>query len=118
DRQEYKDRYPAIFAAYPHVLSAVDNPVHEHFRSIVNQVWTPLQIEKRRARIRAFVHELLDQLQEKDKIDFIKDFSLELPLKVILDFLGLPQGDWREVKANHLAEGQGSRESPSEAARG
>ena len=99
DREEYRDRYPAIFAAYPHVLSAVDNPVHEHFRSIVNQVWTPLHIEKRRARIRSFVHELLDQWQEKDKVDFIKDFSLELPLKVILDFLGLPDGDWREVKA-------------------
>jgi cytochrome P450 len=99
DREEYRGRYPAIFAAYPHVLSAVDNPVHEQFRSIVNQVWTPLLIEKRRSRIRSFVHELLDRWQDKDEIDFIRDFSLELPLKVILDFLGLPDDDWREVKA-------------------
>jgi cytochrome P450 len=45
------------------------------------------------------VHELLDELQTKDRIDFIKDFSVQLPLKVILDFLGIEDCDWREVKA-------------------
>lgn len=98
-REEYSARYPEIFSAYPNVLSAVDNPVHEVFRSVVNQVWTPARVEQRRASVRARVHELLDELEGRDRIDFLKDFSVQLPLRVILDFLGLPGCDWREVKA-------------------
>lgn len=98
DRESYRKRYSAIFSAYPHVLSAADNPVHDHMRLVINQVWTPLQVEKRRARIRGFVHELLDEIEKRDKIDFLEDFTLPFPLKVILDFLGFPREDWREVK--------------------
>lgn len=49
-------------------------------------------------RIRGFIHELLDRAGEKDEIDFIQDFTLPLPIKVILDFLDLPHEDWREIK--------------------
>src|SRR5262249_4152962 len=46
------ERYSAIYSAYPHWLSAVDNPLHDHIRLVVNQVWTPTQVEKRRPRVR------------------------------------------------------------------
>lgn len=98
NRARYREQFPAIFSAYPHVLSAADNPVHDHIRLVVNQVWTPLQVEKRRIRIRGFVHELLDKLEKKQNFDFLEDFALQLPLWVILDFLGLPREDWRIVK--------------------
>lgn len=97
-REEYKKRYSAIYQTYPNWLSATDNPLHDHIRLIVNQVWTPNQVEKRRLRIRGFINELLDQAQEKGQIDFIKDFTLPLPIKVILDFLDLPHEDWLEIK--------------------
>lgn len=98
DRETYRKRFSAIFSAYPHILSAADNPVHDQMRLVVNQVWTPLQVEKRRVRIRGFVHEILDELDKKDDVDFLQDFALQFPIKVILDFLGFPQGDWHEVK--------------------
>jgi len=98
DRERFKKLYPEIFWAYPNVLSAVDNPIHEQFRAIVNQVWTPLRVEQRRAHIRAFVHEILDEWQDREIVDFIKDFSVQLPIRVILDFLGLPDSDWRKIK--------------------
>lgn len=97
-REEYKERYSAIYHTYPSWLSATDNPLHDHLRLIVNQVWTPNQVEKRRLRIRGFINELLNQAEQKGQIDFLKDFTLPLPIKVILDFLDLPHEDWQEIK--------------------
>lgn len=98
DRAQYKERFSAIYATYPNWLSATDNPLHDHIRLVVNQVWTPSQVEKRRLRIRQFIHDLLDAAEQKGQIDFIKDFTLPLPIKVILDFLDLPHEDWKEIK--------------------
>ena len=98
DRDSYKERFAAIYITYPHWLSATDNPLHDHIRLVVNQVWTPSQVEKRRLRIRQFIHDLLDEAEKKGKIDFIKDFTLPLPIKVILDFLDFPHEDWMEIK--------------------
>jgi hypothetical protein len=98
DRARYKERYSAIYKTYPIWLSATDNPLHDHIRLIVNQVWTPSQVEKRRTNIRQLIDELLDQIEKKEQIDFIKDFTLPLPIKVILDFLNLPHQDWEEIK--------------------
>ena len=98
DRERYKERYSAIYRTYPVWLSATDNPLHDHLRLIVNQVWTPSQVEKRRTSIRQLINDLLDQIETKDQIDFIRDFTLPLPIKVILDFLNLPHEDWKEIK--------------------
>ncbi|MEW6768753.1 MAG: cytochrome P450 [Pseudomonadota bacterium] len=98
DRASYRERFGVIYDTYPHWLSAVDNPLHDHIRLVVNQVWTPSQVEKRRLRIRKFIHDLLDESQNKDQIDFIKDFTLPLPIKVILDFLDFPHEDWTVIK--------------------
>jgi cytochrome P450 len=98
DREQYRERYSAIYSTYPVWLSAVDNPLHDHIRLVVNQVWTPTQVEKRRPRIRQFIHELLDEAEKKDQVEFIKDFTLPLPIKIILDFLDLPHEDWKEIK--------------------
>jgi len=97
-RDLYRERYSAIYSAYPHWLSAVDNPLHDHIRLVVNQVWTPTQVEKRRPRVRQFINELLDEAEKKTEVDFIKDFAMPLPMKVILDFLDLPHEDWKEIK--------------------
>ncbi|HZP79809.1 MAG TPA: cytochrome P450 [Pseudolabrys sp.] len=98
DREGYRQRYAAIFSTYPIWLSATDNPLHDHIRLIVNQVWTPGQAEKRRLKIRKFIHDLLDEAEKKSEIDFIKDFTLPLPIKVILDYLDFPHEDWEEIK--------------------
>lgn len=100
DRASYQERYAAIYQTYPSWLSATDNPLHDHLRLIVNQVWTPSQVERRRLRIRGFINELLDKADEKGSIDFIQDFTLPLPIKVILDFLDLPHEDWLEIKTH------------------
>lgn len=98
DRDTYKNRFHPIFAAYPHILSAADNPIHNEMRLIINQVWTPLQVEKKRNAIRNFANELLGSLQHKSDIDFLQDFALPFPIQVILEFLGFPKEDWQEVK--------------------
>jgi cytochrome P450 len=98
DRAAYEQRYTAIYQTYPNWLSATDNPLHDHLRLIVNQVWTPSQVEKRRLRIRGFISELLDKAEQKGQIEFIQDFTLPLPIKVILDFLDLPHEDWLKIK--------------------
>ena len=98
DREEYEQRYSAIYQTYPSWLSATDNPLHDHLRLIINRVWTPSQVEKRRVRIRGFINELLDKTEAKGQVDFLKEFTLPLPIKVILDFLDLPHEDWQEIK--------------------
>jgi cytochrome P450 len=70
-----------------------DPPDHTRLRGLVTKAFTARRVEAMRPRIRAIAHELLDTVAPRGAMDIIHDFAHPLPVTVICDMLGIPEGD-------------------------
>ena len=75
-----------------------DPPKHTRLRMLANKAFTPKAVSELQPRILEITNELLDQIAERESIDFIKDFAYSLPILVISDMLGLPPEDRDKLK--------------------
>ncbi len=81
-----------------HMLT-VDPPDHTRLRGLVHKAFTPRMIRALEARIHQITNDLLDRVQGQNRMDFMRDFALPLPVTVIADLLDVPaadQGKFRE----------------------
>lgn len=86
-------------------LIVSDPPDHTRLRGLVNKVFTPKAVANLRLRVEALVNELLDQVEEKGRIDVVADFAFPLPATVISEILGVPVKDRERIKqwsASHV----------------
>lgn len=81
------------------VILGMDPPQHTKVRNIVRAVFTPKLIRQKADDVRRTVTELIDEVIERGECDFVDDIAVELPLRVIADMLGVPQGDRRQLFA-------------------
>jgi len=79
------------------VILGMDPPHHTKQRNVVQAVFTPKLIRQKEPAIRATVTALIDDVIEKGECDFVNEIAVELPLRVIADMLGVPQGDRRQL---------------------
>ncbi|MEU7910395.1 cytochrome P450 [Microbispora bryophytorum] len=70
-----------------------DPPDHTRRRSLVNRGFTPRQIGRLEGHIRDICHALMDEVQDKPGVDFVRDIAAPLPLYVICELLGAPVED-------------------------
>ncbi|MEU6429258.1 cytochrome P450 [Microbispora sp. NPDC046973] len=70
-----------------------DPPDHTRRRSLVNRGFTPRQIGRLEEHIRDICHALVDEVQSKPDVDFVRDIAAPLPLYVICELLGAPVED-------------------------
>jgi len=79
-----------------------DPPDHTRLRRLFNKVFTPSAVENLRPNIENIVGLLLDGMAAKaargEAVDYIADFAYPLPATVIMDMLGVPRADLRDVK--------------------
>tara|TARA_A100000171_G_scaffold52596_1_gene71805 strand:- start:489 stop:1712 length:1224 start_codon:yes stop_codon:yes gene_type:complete len=75
-----------------------DPPDHDRLRDIVNPFFTPRRINGLTDTIREIVLQLLDEIEEKKEIDFVKDFASLIPIKLICDLLGVPRGEGPRIR--------------------
>jgi cytochrome P450 len=68
-----------------------DPPEHEWHRRIVSRVFTPRRVADLEPFIREVASELLDRHRGASGFDVIEDFSIQLPLRVISELLGIPE---------------------------
>ena len=81
-----------------HVLVNEDPPGHTRTRALVRQAFLPRQIARMEARIDAIAHELIDQFIDTGRADLVQQYTAPLPLRVLLEFLGLPVEDAGLIK--------------------
>jgi cytochrome P450 len=55
----------------------------------VSKVFNPRSVEQMRDRVEAITGSLLDAMEGREAIDFIRDFAAPLPTQVILDMMGM-----------------------------
>src|SRR5260370_38638908 len=75
-----------------------DPPRHRQLRSLASQAFTPRAIAQLTPRISEIVHELLDHVVSRGRMDVIDDLSYPLPVMVIAEMLGEPLADPERFK--------------------
>src|SRR5580693_1742719 len=104
---------PSVGFLMAHMLNA-DPPDHTRLRRLVQKAFTPGRVAGLRPRIEAITASLLDAMaggrsggggsaREADPagdgvIDLITEFAFPLPMTVICELLGIPDGDREEFK--------------------
>jgi len=73
------------------ILINKDQPEHTWHRRLVSRVFTPLAIAEQEANVRRVCRSLLAGVRERGGIDAIEDYSLQLPIEVICEMLGIPR---------------------------
>jgi cytochrome P450 len=70
-----------------------DPPDHTRLRSLVNLSFTPRLVEQWHERIQEITDELIDAVEGQGSMDLIEQFAFPLPIRVILEMLGVPAED-------------------------
>jgi cytochrome P450 PksS len=71
----------------------LDPPDHTRLRALVQKAFTPRLSEQMRDRIQALTDHLLDAVQERGRMDLVRDYALPLPTTIIAEMLGVPVED-------------------------
>jgi cytochrome P450 len=85
-----------VYRSMSHWMLQLDPPDHGRLRGLVVRAFTARRVEDMRPRIQQIVDEIIDRLEPQGHMDVIADFAFRLPVTVICDMLGIPEGD-REV---------------------
>jgi cytochrome P450 len=97
---------PSVGFLMAHMLNA-DPPDHTRLRRLVQKAFTPGRVAALRPRIEAITGALLDAMaggggaagdSPDGAIDLITAFAFPLPMTVICELLGIPDGDREEFK--------------------
>lgn len=75
----------------------MDPPQHWKFRKLVSRGFTPRMVRLMEERIRRDVDEVLESLEGKEVIDFVREVAADLPLRVICRLIGVPDDDLQLV---------------------
>jgi cytochrome P450 len=76
------------------MLITMDPPRHVKLRRLVNKGFTPRAVSAMEPHIREITNQLLDDIADKGRCDFVIDVSSQLPLAVICGMMGLERKDW------------------------
>ncbi len=89
-----------------------DDPKHLAFRRIFSKKITPRGVREFEPRVQRIVDDLIDKLGDKHEFDVVRDLAIPLPVRVILEALGLDDNDWpryAKIAEITMAAGGGPR---------
>jgi cytochrome P450 len=72
-------------------LIFMDPPEHTRLRVLLNKGFMPAAIEGLRPQVEAIVDRMLKPLQHGSEIDLMREFANTMPVRIILEMLGIPQ---------------------------
>jgi cytochrome P450 len=75
-----------------------DRPEHLEMRRVVHGYFTPKSMEAWRPFVQKAVKELLDAAEERGHMDVMRDLATPLPVMVIAEMMGVPEGDRPHVR--------------------
>ncbi|POX45143.1 cytochrome P450 [Streptomyces sp. Ru71] len=76
-----------------HGMLDLEPPDHTRIRRLVSKAFTPRTVEQLKPYVRRLAGELVDALVERGGGDLLTDVAEPLPVAVIAEMLGIPQGD-------------------------
>jgi linalool 8-monooxygenase len=79
------------------VILGMDPPRHVKYRGIVQKAFSPRIVALQEEQIRERISRLIDDMCERGECDLVSALSVELPLQVIAEMLGVPQEDRQKL---------------------
>jgi len=77
----------------------MDPPKHTRMRGLVSRGFTPRRVAELEPRIRAIATRHIDRFVAAGRCEFVADFAGRLPMDVVSEMLGVPEGDRDELRA-------------------
>jgi cytochrome P450 len=75
----------------------MDDPRHARMRRIVSRGFTPRQLELMKADVEGVAAQIVDEIAEQGEADFVTEVAARLPLRIILDMMGIPRSQEKFV---------------------
>src|SRR5579863_459489 len=69
----------------------MDPPEHTRLRKLLNKGFSPAVVEGLRPQVEATVDQMLKPLQHGSEVELLREFANPLPVRIILEMLGIPQ---------------------------
>ena len=88
---------PPDLTEYFGSIIAMDDPRHARIRSIVARGFTPRSVAEVGEQAAILANELIDDIAERGSCDFVTEFSALLPLRIIIDMMGIPRSEERFI---------------------
>ena len=82
---------PPGFAEFFGSMINMDDPRHARMRRIVSRGFTPRQLGLMKADVEGVAAEIVDEIAERGEADFVTEVAARLPLRIILDMMGIPR---------------------------
>lgn len=74
-------------------LAIADPPVHSRQRKLVNKAFAPRRVSGLELWIRRLVGELFDAFAGRERVEWMRELAIPVPMVVICELLGLPHED-------------------------
>jgi cytochrome P450 len=88
--------------AYRLIPLSLDPPAHRPFRTLLNDHLGSKGLVGTDETIRSLAVELIDGFKDKGRCDFVHDFAEQLPVRIFMQIVDLPEADLPKLK--HLAD--------------
>ena len=75
--------------AAPMSIISMDDPEHTRQRRLINRGFTPARVRAITDHIRELSNEIIDEVADRGRLDFVEDFAIHVPLIVIAELMGL-----------------------------
>jgi cytochrome P450 len=75
-----------------------DAPEHTRLRRVTNRAFGPRALAPLPERIQQLVDELVGEILSKPEVEFVEEFSAELPMRVVGGMLGIPLDRKTEIR--------------------
>jgi cytochrome P450 len=84
-----------------------DPPFHKGARRMLLPIFSPQAVAKLEPSTRAYCEELIAGLRGRDLVDAAEEYAQHIPVRVIVNMLGLPESDADRFRGfvNHVLEG-------------
>jgi cholest-4-en-3-one 26-monooxygenase len=75
----------------------MDPPKHHRYRRLVSRGFTPHMVGKLVETIEKRAERIVDDVADRGECEFVEDVAAKLPLEMICEMIGLPEGDWQRM---------------------
>jgi cytochrome P450 len=82
---------PPDFMEFFGSMINMDDPRHARMRRIVSRGFTPRQLALMKADVEGVAREIVDEIAERGEADVVTEVAARLPLRIILDMMGIPR---------------------------
>lgn len=80
-------------------LASRDDPEHKQMRAIFNQAFRPKVVQELDPEVRDIAYDLIDEFLPNGRCDFVREFAIPLPLKIIGRQMGANPDDLWKIKS-------------------